>query len=139
MTDFDYEVLIVGSGAGGAMAAYELTRLGHKVLLLEAGRDYDPRSETPMFKRNSDAPLMGAATPDKDFGYYGLAIFGAIYGLLFGMVYKMAKQDDPFMIMIYAFIFPCLLLQFFGEYIFANLSTYLQYAIILLISQRIKL
>lgn len=76
MTDFDYEVLIVGSGAGGAMAAYELTRLGHKVLLLEAGRDYDPRSETPMFKRNSDAPLMGAATPDKDFGYYDATIDG---------------------------------------------------------------
>jgi len=70
------EVLIVGSGAGGAMAAYELTRNGHKVLLLEAGRDYDPKKETPMFKRNGDAPLMGAATPDKDFGFYDATIDG---------------------------------------------------------------
>lgn len=76
MIKLDYEVLIVGSGAGGAMAAYELTRLGHKVLLLEAGRNYEPRTETPMFKRNSDAPLMGAATPDKDFGYYDATIDG---------------------------------------------------------------
>ncbi len=72
----DIEVLIVGSGAGGAMAAYELTRNGHKVLLLEAGRDYDPKKETPMFKRNADAPLLGAATPDKDFGFYDATIDG---------------------------------------------------------------
>lgn len=70
------EVLIVGSGAGGAMAAYELTRNGHKVLLLEAGRDYDPKKETPMFKRNGDAPLLGAATPHKDFGFYDATIDG---------------------------------------------------------------
>ncbi len=60
MNDFDFEVLVVGSGAGGSMAAYELTKAGHKVLMLEAGRDYDPKTETPMFKRNGEAPLMGA-------------------------------------------------------------------------------
>ncbi|MBU2178769.1 MAG: NAD(P)-binding protein, partial [Gammaproteobacteria bacterium] len=60
MNELDVEVLVVGSGAGGAMAAYELTKAGRKVLLLEAGRDYDPKTETPMFKRNSEAPLMGA-------------------------------------------------------------------------------
>lgn len=76
MTTAEIEVLIVGSGAGGAMAAYELTRNGHKVLLLEAGRDYDPKKETPMFKRNGDAPLLGAATPDKDFGFYDATIDG---------------------------------------------------------------
>lgn len=76
MDDFAYEVLIVGSGAGGAMAAYELTRQGHKVLLLEAGRNYDPKTETPMFKANSAAPLMGASTPDKDFGFYDSTVEG---------------------------------------------------------------
>jgi len=76
MATAEIEVLIVGSGAGGAMAAYELTRNGHKVLLLEAGRDYDPKKETPMFKRNGDAPLLGAATPDKDFGFYDATIDG---------------------------------------------------------------
>ena len=37
---FDYEVIVVGSGAGGGMAAHVLTEAGIKVLLLEAGRDY---------------------------------------------------------------------------------------------------
>ena len=76
MSDFAHDVLVVGSGAGGAMAAYELTRQGHKVLMLEAGRHYDPRTETPMFRPNSAAPLMGAATPDKDFGYYDSTVDG---------------------------------------------------------------
>lgn len=76
MDDFAYEVLVVGSGAGGAMAAYELTRQGHKVLLLEAGRNYDPKTETPMFRPNSAAPLMGTSTPDKDFGFYDSTVDG---------------------------------------------------------------
>jgi choline dehydrogenase-like flavoprotein len=76
MSDPDYEVLVVGSGAGGAMAAYELTRRGVRVLMLEAGRHYDPKTETPMFRRNADAPLMGAATPDKDFGFYDATVDG---------------------------------------------------------------
>lgn len=70
------EILVVGSGAGGAMAAYQLTKAGHQVLLLEAGRDYDPKTETPMFKRNAEAPLLGAGTPDKDFGYYDATVDG---------------------------------------------------------------
>ncbi len=70
------EILVVGSGAGGAMAAYQLTKAGHQVLLLEAGRDYDPKTETPMFKRNAEAPLLAAGTPDKDFGYYDATVDG---------------------------------------------------------------
>jgi len=31
MTTFKHEVLVVGSGAGGAMAAYELTKAGINV------------------------------------------------------------------------------------------------------------
>ncbi|MGJ4729220.1 GMC family oxidoreductase [Luteimonas sp. SDU101] len=76
MNDFAHDVLVVGSGAGGAMAAYELTRQGHKVLMLEAGRHYDPITETPMFRPNADAPLMGAYTPDKEFGFYDSTVGG---------------------------------------------------------------
>ncbi len=76
MAKFEHEVLVVGSGAGGAMAAYELTKAGIKVLLLEAGRDYDPKTETPMFKRNADAPLMASGNADKNFGYYDATVDG---------------------------------------------------------------
>jgi choline dehydrogenase-like flavoprotein len=74
--DFDYDVLVVGSGAGGAMAAHVLTKKGHRVLMLEAGRDYDPLTETPMFNNAHEAPLRGVSTPDKDFGFYDATVDG---------------------------------------------------------------
>lgn len=72
----DNDVVIVGSGAGGAMSAYALCQAGVKVLMLEAGRDYDPVAETPMFQSNDMAPLRGVATPDKEFGYYNATVGG---------------------------------------------------------------
>ena len=65
-----YDAVIVGSGAGGGMAAFVLASKGLRVLMLEAGRDYDPYKETPMFTPNRDAPLRGSGTPDKEFGYF---------------------------------------------------------------------
>ncbi|MDB2646624.1 GMC family oxidoreductase [Pseudomonadales bacterium] len=76
MGDLKYDVVVVGSGAGGAMAAYVLAKAGKKVLMLEAGRNYDPVKETPMFQTAADAPLMGAPTPDKDFGYFDATVDG---------------------------------------------------------------
>lgn len=70
------DVIVVGSGAAGGMAAYALTRRGVRVLLLEAGRDYDPATETPMFELPAAAPLHGASTPDKEFGYYDATVDG---------------------------------------------------------------
>jgi len=71
-----YDVLIVGSGAAGGMSAYVLARAGLKVLMLEAGRDYDPVKETAMFQTNVDAPLRGESTKDKPFGFFDATVDG---------------------------------------------------------------
>ncbi|MBI1361121.1 MAG: NAD(P)-binding protein [Alphaproteobacteria bacterium] len=73
--DDKFDAVIVGSGAGGSMAAYMLTKAGARVLMLEAGRDYNP-DEAPMLNLAKDAPLRGAGTPDKPFGYYDATIDG---------------------------------------------------------------
>ncbi len=65
-----YDVIVVGSGASGGQTAYTLTMEGAKVLMLEAGRNYDPVTETAMFQINSQAPLRGVATPDKQREFY---------------------------------------------------------------------
>lgn len=72
----EYDVIVVGSGAGGGMSALILSIAGLKVLMLEAGRHYDPVTETPMFNLPKDAPLRGASTPDKPFGFYDATIDG---------------------------------------------------------------
>ena len=71
-----YDVIIVGSGAAGGMCAYVLACSGVKVLMLEAGRDYDPVTETPMFQLPRDAPLRAAGTPEKPFGFYDATVDG---------------------------------------------------------------
>ena len=72
----EYDVIVVGSGAAGGQTAYTLAMEGVKVLMLEAGRDYDPVTETPMFNTNEQAPLRGAGTPEKPYGFYDATIGG---------------------------------------------------------------
>ena len=77
MTDFQlkeqpavYDVCIVGSGAGGGMAAYMLTKAGAKVALLEAGGYYDPADPKyiTQLKWPWESPRRGAGTPLRPFG-----------------------------------------------------------------------
>jgi choline dehydrogenase-like flavoprotein len=71
----EYDAVIVGSGAGGGQVAYTLTLEGLKVLVLEAGKNYDPAS-APMFKTPDQAPLRAAPTPDKQVGFYDATVDG---------------------------------------------------------------
>ncbi len=71
-----YDVIVVGSGAGGGQSAYTLSMEGARVLMLEAGRRYVPETETPMFQTPEQAPLLGEGTPDKPFGFYDATVDG---------------------------------------------------------------
>lgn len=71
----DYDVIVVGSGAGGGQSAYTLCMDGAKVLMLEAGRNYSA-AESSMFRTPDLAPLGGVGTPEKPFGFYDATVDG---------------------------------------------------------------
>jgi choline dehydrogenase-like flavoprotein len=79
-----YDAVIVGSGAGGGMAAYVLANAGLKVCMLEAGYMYDPQKNVTQLKNPWDSPRRGASTKLRPFGdfdasYYGWEIDGEPY------------------------------------------------------------
>ena len=74
--DGHYDVIVVGSGAAGGQTAYTRALEGVRVLMLEAGRNYTPETETPMFQTPAMAPLGASSTPDKQFGFYDATVGG---------------------------------------------------------------
>jgi choline dehydrogenase-like flavoprotein len=71
----EYHAVIVGSGAGGGMAAYILAKAGLKVCIIEAGYMYDPQKNITQLKNPWDSPRRGASTKNRPFGD-----FDACYG-----------------------------------------------------------
>jgi choline dehydrogenase-like flavoprotein len=79
-----YDAVIIGSGAGGGMAAYVLANAGLNVCLLEAGPMYDPKTDSNQLKNAWESPRRGKGTKFRPFGdfdgcYWGWEIDGEPY------------------------------------------------------------
>lgn len=73
-----YDVIIVGSGAGGGMASKILSEAGLSVAVVEAGGDFDPAKEEDRTQLRPpwESPRRGAGTRIRPFGDFDAAIGG---------------------------------------------------------------
>jgi choline dehydrogenase-like flavoprotein len=65
-----HDVVIIGSGAGGGMAAKVLAEAGANVLMLEAGPMFDTRRDSKMMAWPYQSPRRGLPIPERQFGEF---------------------------------------------------------------------
>lgn len=109
-----YDVCIVGSGAGGAPIAYELSRAGYKVVVLEKGADYKEedfnKDEIGVIRRGLFTPLLkdeqhvinerdseGVVTryegKDHDWSFWNGSMIGGSSNLMSGYFHRLKPND----------------------------------------------
>ncbi|MCH7410866.1 GMC family oxidoreductase [Belliella sp. DSM 111904] len=73
-----YDVIIVGSGAGGGMASKILSEAGLSVAVVEAGADFDPAKDEDRTQLRFpwESPRRGNSTRVRPFGDFDAAIGG---------------------------------------------------------------
>ena len=71
-----YDICIIGSGAGGGMAAYMFAKAGISTVVLEAGPMYDPKKNVTQLKWPWESPRRGASTQHRHFGDFDAAYGG---------------------------------------------------------------
>ena len=64
-----FDVIVVGSGFGGAVTACRLAEKGMKVLILERGRRWDPKDYP---RKPGDACVFDSDEPQKQNGWLDL-------------------------------------------------------------------
>lgn len=65
----------------------------------------------------------------QDFGFIGVVIFAIIQGSFYGFVFKKAITGSVPYTVLYCVSFTFIVFQFMGEYMFVNLSSFVQYFI----------
>lgn len=78
MAQQQYDAIVVGSGAGGGMATYQLANAGLRVALVEAGPFYDPASDAQrtQLRYPWESPRRGASTTRRPFGDFNACLGG---------------------------------------------------------------
>ena len=66
-----YDVIVIGTGAGGGMAISALCKAGAKVCALNGSRRLDPHKDFRNHKQPYDMPFRGLGDPKKRKNYIG--------------------------------------------------------------------
>ncbi|QLY27737.1 GMC family oxidoreductase [Nocardia huaxiensis] len=80
MPDFDYDVVVIGSGFGGSVSALRLTEKGYRVAVLESGRRWnaeDIPSSNWNVRKSIWAPRLGLTGPQRISVLGKCAVFSA--------------------------------------------------------------